>query len=91
MYYYSFIFTVRSPYELLTNFNKELNLFYCETEETVPSSGPDGVFCVVSTCVSDLFFKASRAKKRDLTTCFSTFFFQTFFLIFFFDFEVRFC
>ena len=91
MYYYSCIFTVKSPYELLTTFNKELKFFYCETEETLPSSGPDGVFCVVSTCVSDLFFKASRAKKRDLTTCFSTFFFQAFFLIFVFDFEVRFC
>lgn len=67
--------------------------FYCETEETISSPEPEEVFCELSFCneTSGLFFKASRAKKRDRTTCFSTFFFHTFFLIFVLDFEVRFC
>jgi len=40
---------------------------------------------------SGLVFKIYFAKKRDLTTCFSTFFFQVFVLMFFFDLLVRFC
>ena len=40
---------------------------------------------------SGLFVIKYLAKKSDLVTCFSTFLFQALFLIFFFDFEVRFC
>jgi hypothetical protein len=40
---------------------------------------------------SGFVFRRYFAKKRDLTACFSTFFFQAFLRIFFFDLLVRFC
>ena len=40
---------------------------------------------------SGLVLRRYFAKNKDLVTCFSTLRFQALFLIFFFDFEVRFC
>ena len=40
---------------------------------------------------SGLFLIRYLAKNNDLIACFSTCFFHTLFLRFFFDFEVRFC
>jgi hypothetical protein len=40
---------------------------------------------------SGLFRIKYLAKNNDLVACFSTFFFQAVFLIFFLDFDVRFC